>query len=112
MSFARPLFLAAVALMFLGGRLEASAQMRSVVIPSDSGVVVPSRSQATPRLAAPPAASAEAQDAAEDYESVNKGREFSALAPLMVIVPAIAGAVLGGSLAGSGQGGGAPTRTR
>lgn len=100
--------------ILIAAPIGAQAQMRSVVVPPDATVTVPSRGAFGPRLTqAPPRARAEPQDAFSDEEYTRIPRQDAiGLSPLAVLVPTVAAAILGGSLAGSGNGGSAPTRTR
>jgi hypothetical protein len=90
----------------------AMAQLRSVTVPPGAAVVVAPRGQAAPRLAAPPAALAQAEAAAPVVLSPGPGLMGAPL--LGTILPAAAAALLGSGLAGSGGGGGGsgPVRTR
>lgn len=94
----------------------AMAQLRSVTVPAESGVVVPPRGQAQPRLVAPPTARAAAPqaaaEAAEGPAPVQLPAGGTGLAgPLGAVLPLAAAALLGGSLAGGGSGGGGATAT-
>ncbi|MFC3124095.1 hypothetical protein ACFOD4_03405 [Pseudoroseomonas globiformis] len=111
----RSAFLAAVVAAGLVLPPAAQAQLRSVVVPADSGVAVAARGQPQPKLVAPPAALA--MDTAEPPAPVQLAPGGQGLmAPLGIVLPLAAGALLGGGLArGSGGGdaaGAAPTRTR
>ncbi|EHL96554.1 hypothetical protein HMPREF9946_04685 [Acetobacteraceae bacterium AT-5844] len=92
--------------------LPAAAQLRSVAVPAESGVVVAPRGQAVPRLVAPPVA--QVPDAEEPAPVVLPSGRGLLGAPLIgALLPAAAGALLGSGLAGGGGGGGSgPVRTR
>ncbi|MBP0445616.1 hypothetical protein J8J14_12600 [Roseomonas sp. SSH11] len=107
-----------LAAAFLASNLQpalAQGELRSITVPAEGGVVIPPRS--TPRLAARPASAGTGVPIPP-----GTGRGGPVLLPdtgtglgvplLGMVLPAIAGAVLGGSLAGSGGAGTAPARTR
>jgi len=113
---ARPILAAALAgLTILPAPHPAAAQgeLRTVTVPPDGPVVIPPRS--APRLAARPAGTG-------GGVPIPPGGEKPVLLPdlgtglgvpgLGFILPAIAGALLGGTLAGARNGGSAPARTR
>jgi hypothetical protein len=86
----------------------ARAQLRSLPVPADAGVVVAARGQAQPRLVAPPARPAAPQvEAPAPVQLPSGGMGLSA--PLGLLLPAAAGALLGGALAGGGSGGSSGT---
>jgi hypothetical protein len=86
----------------------ARAQLRSLPVPADAGVVVAARGQAQPRLVAPPARPAAPQvEAPAPVQLPPGGMGLSA--PLGLLLPAAAGALLGGALAGGGSGGSSGT---
>jgi len=112
----RPRLVAALAaLALLAGPRSAPAQgeMRSVVVPSEGGVVIPPRS--APRLGARPAGvgvGIPIPSAGGGGPVLLPDTGMGLAAPVMgLVLPAIAGALLGGSVAGS-RGGSAPARTR
>ncbi len=91
----------------------AAAQLRSVTVPAESGVVVAPRGQAAPRLVAPPQVVREAEAADEPAPVVLQSGTGLLGAPLIgALLPAAAGALLGSGLAGGGGGSGGPVRTR
>lgn len=87
----------------------AQAQMRSVVIPEAGGVAVPSRGTTGPRLAVKPQPLAPMAE--EEVERLPRSA-VEGLSPGLALIPALAAAVLGGSLAGGGGNGGGTARTR
>jgi len=90
----------------------ARAQLRSLSVPAEAGVVVAARGQAQPRLVRPPAALSEA--ALEEPAPLQLPAGGQGLAaPLGLILPMAAGALLGAGVAGGGSGSGSgPVRTR
>ena len=115
----RPAFLAvtllAVALLAVAAPAPAGAQspQRSVVVPAEGQVVIPPRS--APRLAAaPPGAGVGVPIPRAGSGTVFLRDTGTGLAaPLAgMILPALAGALLGGTIAGSRGGNAAPARTR
>ena len=90
----------------------AAAQLRSVVVPPEGAVVIPPRS--APRLAARPASSGVSIPPSRASGPVMLPDTGMGLAgPVAgVLLPAIAGALLGGSVAGSRGGTSSPARTR
>ena len=115
-------FLAAtlIAAALVSAAQPALAQLRSVVVPAEGAVVIPSRS--APRLAARPAGSGvpiPPSRAARPAPVMLPDTGMGLAGPAMgILLPALAGALLGGSLSGSrtaGSGGGGtsgPVRTR
>jgi len=106
----RPAFIAALALLALAQPAMAQGQLRSVVVPAEGGVVIPPRS--APRLAARPAGTgAPVPPQAGPVILPDTGTGLAA--PMVgLILPAIAGALLGGTIAGSRGGTSGPARTR
>ncbi|MFC7610069.1 hypothetical protein [Teichococcus aestuarii] len=108
--------MAALLPALLAAATPASAQLRSLSVPAEAGVVVPPRGQPMPRLVAPPAVPS-ATLAPPEEESpapvqLPAGGQGLA-APLMgAALPMAAAALLGAGLGGGGQSGGAPARTR
>ncbi|PHK93610.1 hypothetical protein CR162_17680 [Pseudoroseomonas rhizosphaerae] len=91
----------------------AAAQLRSLAVPAEAGVVVPPRGQPMPRLVAPPAmpAALPAEEPPAPVQLPPGGQGLAA--PLMgAALPMAAAALLGVGLGGGGQSGGAPARTR
>jgi hypothetical protein len=87
----------------------AAAQLRSVAVPAEAGVIVAPRGQASPRMAAAPRSLPVGEAAAPLVLSAGSGLA----APLIgVLLPTLAGALLGTTLAGGGGGGSGPVRTR
>ncbi|WBV42437.1 hypothetical protein [Pseudoroseomonas cervicalis] len=110
------LALCALAPLALAG--PARAQLRSLTVPAESGIVVLPRGQAPPRLVAPPVpprsatvALAEPREAPAPVQLPAGGTGLAG--PLGAVLPMAAAALLGGSLAsgGSSGGGGATTAT-
>ncbi|HWX47532.1 MAG TPA: hypothetical protein VNZ61_05715 [Roseomonas sp.] len=90
---------------------EARAQLRSLAVPAGAGVVVAPRGESQPRLVRPPAALAEAEEEPAPVQLPVGGQGLAA--PLGLLLPMAAGALLGTGLAGGGSGSGAgPVRTR
>ncbi|KAA2213217.1 hypothetical protein [Teichococcus oryzae] len=90
----------------------AQAQLRSLIVPADAGVAVAARGQAQPRLVAPPAALQLPADEGPAPLQLPAGGQGLA-APLGLVLPLAAGALLGAGLSqGGGSGGGSPVRTR
>jgi len=92
---------------------EARAQLRSLAVPAGAGVVVAPRGESQPRLVRPPAAlaQAEAEEGPAPVQLPVGGQGLAA--PLGLLLPMAAGALLGTGLAGGGSGSGAgPVRTR
>jgi hypothetical protein len=88
------------------------AQLRSLVVPADAGVAVAARGQVQPRLVAPPAALLAPLDEPPAPVQLPAGGQGLA-APLGMVLPLAAGALLGAGLSqGGGAGGGSPVRTR
>jgi len=91
----------------------AQGELRTVTVPADGPVVIPPRS--APRLAARPAGTGAGvpipPGGAKPVLLPDLGTGLGAPA-LGFILPAIAGALLGGALAGAGSGSAAPARTR
>jgi hypothetical protein len=91
--------------------LPAAAQLRSVAVPAEAGVVVAPRGQAAPRLAAPPRSVPVAEAPAPVV--LPSGTGLMGVPLIGALLPAAAGALLGSGLAGGGGGGGGgPVRTR
>ncbi|MXP63595.1 hypothetical protein E0493_09570 [Roseomonas sp. M0104] len=102
--------LGAAALLSAGG---ARAQLRSLSVPAEAGVVVAPRGQVQPRLVRPPSALAEAflDEGPAPLQLPAGGQGLAA--PLGLILPMAAGALLGAGVAGGGSGSGSgPVRTR
>ncbi|MDJ0390844.1 hypothetical protein QMO56_22260 [Roseomonas sp. E05] len=90
----------------------ARAQLRSLSVPAGAGVVVAPRGQAQPRLVRPPAALSDAAAEAPAPLQLPAGGQGLA-APLGLILPMAAGALLGVGVAGGGSGSSSgPVRTR
>ena len=91
----------------------ALAQLRSVVVPAEGAVIIPPRS--APRLAARPSGSGvpipPLRGGSRPVMLPDTGMGL-ALPAAGLILPAIAGALLGGGLAGSRGGTSGPVRTR
>ncbi|MFC0384720.1 hypothetical protein [Muricoccus vinaceus] len=104
--------LALLALLAAGQPALAQGQVRSVVVPAEGGVVVPPRS--APRLAARPAGSGTRIPAAAPPGAVLPADTGPGLAgPVAgLLLPALAGALLGSTMAGSRGGTSGPVRTR
>ncbi|PZW41347.1 hypothetical protein C8P66_12154 [Humitalea rosea] len=89
----------------------AAAQLSRLVVPGDGGPVIAPRGQPSPRLAARPLPAL--PPVADGTIFIPAGAATPLAAPAMALLPMIAAAVLGGSLAGSSSGGsGGPVRTR
>ncbi|WP_458093355.1 hypothetical protein [Roseomonas sp. WA12] len=94
----------------------AQGEMRSVVVPADGAVVIPPRS--APRMAARPAGTGAGipipPGASRGGSALLPDTGLGLAAPVLgMILPLVAGAVLGGTVAGSrGGGSSAPARTQ
>lgn len=104
-----------VALLFgLAALLPAApalAQLRSLAVPAEAGVVVAARGQAQPRLVAPPAALRMPEEPPAPVQLPAGGQGLAG--PLVgVVLPMAAGALLGTGLGSAGGSGGGPVRTR
>jgi hypothetical protein len=89
----------------------AAAQLRSVSVPAEAGIVVAPRGQSVPRLAAAPHTSMTAETAAPVQAAPAAGLFASPW--IGALLPVAAAALLGSTLAGGGGGGGSgPVRTR
>ncbi|MBP0493574.1 hypothetical protein [Roseomonas indoligenes] len=93
---------------------RAQGEVRSVVVPAEGAVVIPPRS--APRLAARPAGTGVGvpipPGASRSPVFLPDAGTGLAAPVLGLALPAIAGALLGGSIAGSRSGSSAPARTR
>lgn len=90
----------------------ALAQLRSVAVPAEAGVVVAARGQAQPRLVAPPAAMRSTLDEAPAPVQLPAGGQGLAGPLVGIVLPLAAGALLGTGLGSAGGSGGGPVRTR
>ncbi|MBI0435247.1 hypothetical protein [Roseomonas sp. KE0001] len=90
----------------------AQAQLRSLAVPAEAGLVVAARGQSQPRLVAPPAAVAAPAMAEEPAPVQLEPGGLGLAGPVGIVLPLVAGALLGVGAAGQGSGGAAPVRTR
>ncbi|HEY8610840.1 MAG TPA: hypothetical protein VIL69_06050 [Roseomonas sp.] len=107
--------LAALALLAAAQPGLAQGEIRSIVVPAEGPVVIPPRS--APRLAARPAGTGAGilipPGAHRGGPVLLPDTGTGLAAPVLgLALPAIAGALLGGSIAGSRGGSSAPARTR
>lgn len=114
----RALALAVPALLSAPAPVLAQGEIRSITVPAEGGVIIPSRS--APRLAARPAGTGtgtpippRAARASTPGPVLLPDTGTGLAAPVLgYALPAIAGALLGGAVAGSKGGSSAPARTR
>ncbi|MCR0984706.1 hypothetical protein [Roseomonas populi] len=113
-----PVALAVAALLLppLAPAARAQGEIRSVVVPAEGAVVIPPRG--TPRLAARPASAGAGVPISPGGTATRSpvllpDTGTGLAAPILgFALPAIAGALLGGTIAGSKSGSSAPARTR